>query len=301
MLHPSRSQRFGVLGSVIVRNRPRFPLPPGLRRSLRFLAPPLALAAAALLIFGPGLAPSQADAATLLYPNLQALPPSDLRFDGIKQADGRTHWVLRFSAVVWNAGEGPLELRAAYINADGQTVVAQKVFDRGGHYLEFQAGNFVFHPSHDHWHFERFAAYELWPRAEYDAWLASGRRVGGPRWLGSKTTGQGESVCMRDDDLIRDLPGSPDNKQYRDCGWADQGISVGWADKYDYRLPDQWIDCGTDFPPDGDYVVRLVADPFNEIYESPDKADWSRESQEANEAVTYFSQQGGFVRVVGGR
>lgn len=280
---------------MINRNQRRIRLPSRPCRSLRRLASPLALAAATLLAVAMVALP-RAEAASLLYPNLKALPPSDLRFDGIK-VDGVTHWILRLTAIVWNAGEGPLELRAAYINGDGQTVVAQKVFDQTGHYLEFPAGTFVFHASHNHWHVERFSAYELWPRSDYEQWLASGRQVGQPRWLGSKTTGQGESVCMRDDDLIKNLPGAPDFKQFRDCGWASQGISVGWSDKYDYRLPDQWIDVGTDFPPDGDYVVRLVADPFNQIYESPDKADWSRESQDVNEAVTFFSQQAGFVRV----
>jgi 3-mercaptopyruvate sulfurtransferase SseA len=45
----------------------------------------------------------------------------------------------------------------------------------GGGVTESPVGTFVFHPAHDHWHFEHFAAYELWTRDAYDAWLASGR------------------------------------------------------------------------------------------------------------------------------
>ena len=261
----------------------------------RLVRAPLALATASLCAAAVVSLPGT-QAASLQFPDLKVLPPSDIRFDGIK-IDGTTHWVLRFTAVTWNAGEGPLELRAAYIDPVGQTVVAQKVFDGTGHYIEYEAGHMVFHPSHNHWHVERFAQYELWTRWEYEQWLASGRQVGAARWYGSKTTGQGTSVCMRDDDLIKELRGTPDNKRYRDCGWSSQGISVGWSDKYDYRLPDQWIDCGETFPDDGEYVVRLVADPYNQIYESPDKSDWSRESQDANDAVTYFSHKGGYVKL----
>jgi hypothetical protein len=69
---------------------------------------------------------------------------------------------------------------------------------------------------------------------------------------------------------------------------------VGWADKYDYSLPDQWIDLGTtSYLLDGNYVLRSVADPKNRIYESANKNDTSRESQETNAAVTFFRVSGG--------
>ena len=45
--------------------------------------------------------------------------------------------------------------------------------------------------------------------------------------------------------------------------------------------------------PDGQYVLRSVADPLNKVYESPGKADSSRESAEDNEAITLFGVQKG--------
>ena len=42
---------------------------------------------------------------------------------------------------------------------------------------------------------------------------------------------------------------------------------------------------GAERPPDGEYVLRIVADPNNHIFESEGKTDPARESQEANEYV----------------
>jgi hypothetical protein len=38
---------------------------------------------------------------------------------------------------------------------------------------------------------------------------------------------------------------------------------VGWGDTYRYYLVDQWIDLGTSSLPDGQYILRSVADPSN--------------------------------------
>ena len=38
---------------------------------------------------------------------------------------------------------------------------------------------------------------------------------------------------------------------------------MGWGDTYGYYLVDQWIDLGTSSLPDGQYILRAVADPSN--------------------------------------
>ena len=247
---------------------------------------------AALLVLA--LSSTSAQAATRLYPNLKTLPPRDLRFDRADvdpNGGGVMHNVLRFSNTVWNAGPGRLEMRGT-IDPETHTGAAlQRVYEDSGGYTEFAAGSFYYHPAHDHYHYDDWGRYELWTKTGYEAWLASGRTEGSPI-VGSKTTS-----CMIDEEFIRNVPNQPYPPVYGTGGcFPDseghmvQGISPGWGDTYDYFRFEQWIDLGAEGTlADGQYVLRSVADPLNKIYESPEKEDPSRESQEDNEAVTEFA------------
>ncbi|HEV2126630.1 MAG TPA: hypothetical protein VGW38_28050, partial [Chloroflexota bacterium] len=181
------------------------------------------------------------------FPDLRALPPRDFIFDRVR-IGGETHHLLRFTAAVWNAGSGPLELRGVVPGSSRNSiVVVQRVYDTAGRVEEQPVGSFVHHPSHEHWHFEQFAGYELWSRTAYDLWAAGGR--GEPLYRGSKTTG-GEGFCVRDSEPLQSLPRLlrawvvPPRPVYDECGPTIQGISVGWVDVYPYFLPEQWIDLG---------------------------------------------------------
>jgi hypothetical protein len=244
------------------------------------------LLAVVLLMSRP--ADSRADSSA--YPDLRSLPPTHLLLD-TAEIEGTDHHVLRFSAIIENVGPGRLELRGA--SSAGRTMVTQRIPDGAGRITELPVGEFVFHPAHQHWHFEHFADYELWTRAAFEAWLASGRSAGQPGWRGSKTTGQGESFCVRDSLQIEVSAEVSDSPAYDDCGREFQGLSVGWADAYPFSLPEQWIDLGDTPLPDGEYVLRVVADPLNLIYESPSRSDPARESPEANEAVIAFMVRNG--------
>jgi hypothetical protein len=83
---------------------------------------------------------------------------------------------------------------------------------------------------------------------------------------------------------------------YDACDAQLQGISVGWADTYPFYLVEQWIDLGETKLADGHYVLRVVADPQNVLFESEDGEASDRESSEANEAVTVLDVQGMIVR-----
>jgi hypothetical protein len=232
---------------------------------------------AAALLLAPG-----AVAATSLYPDLKTLKPADLRF-GTETINGTTHKVLRFSNTVWNAGQGRLELQAETVGASSK--VYQRIYDDAGGYTKVHVGDFVYHPSHNHFHVENFAEYELWTRVDYDRWLSSGQ--GQAQRRGTKTT-----FCLMDTYRVQALPGSPSSAYYNQCGQALQGISVGWGDKYSNRLPEQWIDLGTEsyYLLDGKYVLRSIADPKNQLYESG-------EGQQANAGVTFFTVQGRKITV----
>ncbi|MDX6609618.1 MAG: hypothetical protein QOF85_1543, partial [Solirubrobacterales bacterium] len=270
----------GVRKSIAVKKRSSFAL----------------LLLSALLL---ALSAAPAKAATLLYPNLKTLAPRDLRFDNADvDASEATvmHNVLRFSNTTWNNGPGKLEMRALIDSKTKTGPATQRVYDDSGGSTDFAAGNFYYHAAHSHYHYDEWGRYELWTKADYDAWLASGKTKGTPT-VGSKTTS-----CMIDEEFIRSgVPNQPYPEVYGTGGcFPDsqgkmlQGISPGWGDTYDYFRFEQWIDLGPSGSlPDGQYVLRSVADPLNKVYESPGKADPSRESAEDNEAITLFGVQKG--------
>ncbi|MBI2953616.1 MAG: hypothetical protein HYY30_04830 [Chloroflexi bacterium] len=221
------------------------------------------------------------------YPNLRTLPPQDISLGTITVGGERRH-VVRFTNTVWNAGEGPLELRGVFAV---EMQAFQRIYSEQGMFTDRLAGEFIFHPAHNHWHFEDFARYELWTKSAYDEWLASGRSLGEPEWLMSKA-----SFCLFDTFRISNLPSSPRFRVYpATCGLELQGISVGWADVYDSTLEEQWIDVGTTPLPDGEYVLHSVADPLNRIHESPRGSDPTREGEEDNEAAVGFAVMGGRI------
>jgi hypothetical protein len=224
-----------------------------------------------------------AQEAFFLYPDLRPLPSQFVLVDFL-QLNGETHYVLRFTATIWNTGQGPLELRG---ESDPDHNAFQRVYDQSGGYTdESVSGGFVFFEPHQHWHFENFAQYQLWTKGDFDQWLASARTQGAPTWQGSKTTGQNESFCIRDSQPVQDIPGSPVAPAYNVCDQDLQGISVGWGDTYPFSLPEQWIDLGPRDLPDGVYVLRVVADPQKVL----DQGDRDNVAPYADEALTVFQR-----------
>jgi len=164
--------------------------------------------------------------------------------------------LLRMSTATANIGQGPLELRGSTTHPDGTQDVLQRVFENDGAYKDHLAGEFVYHPEHDHIHFEGYAEYNL-----REVTVDNG--VGDVVATGGKT-----SFCLIDlDDYDLSLPGAPRSARYESCGNR-QGLSVGWEDIYHRTLPDQWIDI-TDVPI-GTYWLEVVADPDNRILEADD-------------------------------
>lgn len=210
--------------------------------------------------------------------------------------------VLRFSNTAWNAGQGPLHLVAKNDRARKKTQVFQRIYaaqTATGPYDERHVGTFEYHPGHSHFHFGDFAAYQLYLAAEWDAWDRAGRQGTEPglRGRGNKTT-----FCIVD--YVRLAGGLP--QTYSTCNPNVQGMSVGWGDTYQYTLADQWV--VLDDPAhvqdgrlkDGTYVLRSVADPRNQLFESDNKGDVAREGALDNEATTRFSVGGGQIQILGG-
>ena len=263
-----------------------------MRKTVVLLA---SMALAVLLASGVALlsaTPEARAAPNYLYPNLKTLKPTELQDSGTAKINGTRHDILRFTNKVWNSGQGPLELRGKTVTTstgEKKTRVFQRIYDGSGDYTSKAVGVFVYHRSHNHFHFGDFAEYKL-------RRLSSGdNNEPVIRIEGAKTT-----FCVMDTLMQANLPGSPDSPAYNWCGEKRQGLSVGWADAYGWQLPGQFIDLGrarsgTPPLPDGKYLLRSVADPENRIYESPNRRNESRESRVKNSAKIYFRVEGGTV------
>jgi hypothetical protein len=215
----------------------------------------------------------------LLFPDLYTRPPTDLFFD-VVEIEGTWHQVLRFTNRILNGGMGALEVRGS---AEGGQV-EQRIGREDGSYVDRIAGVVIHHPTHNHWHFESVMAFEVWERAAYERWLASGRAHGEARWRHAKL-----SSCLLDSEFALELPHTPGAPVYDERCVPDlQGVSSGWIDVYDWTLPDQRVVLDHVLLADGHYVLRSVADPENRIWESPGGADQALESPQANESVAYF-------------
>jgi hypothetical protein len=119
------------------------------------------------------------------------------------------------------------------------------------------AGCMLFHAGHDHWHIDASAGYQL-TRAQDAEPIVEQNKV---------------SFCLRDSDRIR--AGQGQRRHYGECSRNRlQGITVGWSDLYDARLPGQALELPPRLP-DGDYCLRLQADPDGMLRESEESDNGS--------------------------
>lgn len=190
-----------------------------------------------------------------LRPDLSPMPPLDLTLS--ETADGRT--LLSFSTTYYNHGRGPLELVAdpetRGLAEDIERIVFQRIYRPDGSYRDKNAGEFLWHQEHLHYHFADFISYDL-----------EAVRVEGevPDLSGLKTK---STFCIRDISKITlKLANAVPDAEYEICGKELQGISVGWGDTYFFNYPDQNLDV-SDLPP-GTYKLTFVVNPeklFDEV------------------------------------
>jgi hypothetical protein len=186
-----------------------------------------------------------------LQPNVQPFPASQPAL--VRDAAGRTQ--LIFSTTSWNSGAGPLELIAGARDSTSlKQDVYQRVYLSDGNFYDRLAGTFVWHPEHNHFHFEDYAVYTLQP---FNA-------PGGSARTGSKTT-----FCIIDTTPVNtSLPGAPPSAVYTTCNPDVQGMSVGWGDTYGRNLAGQSIDFTAN--PSGDYKLMIEIDPKKRLLEIDD-------------------------------
>jgi phosphohistidine phosphatase SixA len=188
----------------------------------------------------------------LLLPDLQTLAPTSIIYQVIRRNEIE---LILFTNTIVNAGSGPLEIEG--IHEDGKTSVIQRIHSVDGSFVEQHAGEFVYHPTHNHWHFGNFARYEIWsltPTGEFDTLISVSDKV---------------SYCLRDNyPVYPNLPNASPHGAYTICEVGTQGISVGWVDVYAFDTPGQTIDIT--YVPAGVYALRSVTDPNNQLWEADD-------------------------------
>jgi hypothetical protein len=185
-------------------------------------------------------------AADALLPDLVMLPLTEFHLD---QDNGRP--TLRFSASVENMGAGPFEVtgsRPGTGTADMSVIQTVHHADGGKENIPTDAVmRFSVFDHHDHFHVQDFEGY----------WLAP---------VGAAAAGRGnkEGFCIEED--LRHNGQVP--KGYGDCGedhpellTVQQGLSVGWVDRYAWNLDGGQFIYLDDLTLPGEFCVSATADP----------------------------------------
>jgi hypothetical protein len=197
--------------------------------------------------------------------------PGSSCFDSEMAEDG-ARTCLRFDQIIANRGAGPAEIgfnvpTGATPTEDTAFPVAQRIYRSNGSFADRPAGTVNYHAIHGHYHYSSFANALLWPSNK------KGARLGTQPVAAAHKV----SFCMADIriDAWGEKGDGPRKYIAPDClfpqasdGVTDefrQGINNGWADVYDWYIPDQYIEVTG--VPNGYYRLEFCADPFNEIEE----------------------------------
>jgi hypothetical protein len=204
-----------------------------------------------------------------LRPDLVALPARDVH---VAYHAGKRK--LRFESGLGNVGDGPIEVRPNQARKcpPGKHNASQFFYrdvNRNGRYnprIDTQtarrsAGCMVFHPYHDHWHFEAASRYTLIKPDRPRMNTVARRKM---------------SFCLRDSTRVPARFGTWNYREaYGACSrYSPQGISVGWVDVYQSFLAGQAVR----FPRrmgNGLYCLRIEVDPQNQLVENDDENNTS--------------------------
>lgn len=233
------------------------------------LAGVLGVLVAALLTAAPATAEDPGDGAAQpggrLLPNLRVLRAADLHI-----VRNGTERKLRFESGLASVGDGPIEVRPNRLKKcpDGKQHSSQFMYrdvNGNGRYdvdvdteaARRSAGCMLFHPYHDHWHFEAASRYTIAKAKRPELVKVAQRKM---------------SFCLRDSRRVPAHMGAFDYaERYGACSRnSPQGISVGWVDVYQSYLAGQAIRLPRRMG-DGLYCLRIKVDPQDQLLETDEK------------------------------
>lgn len=225
--------------------------------------------------------------AYLFDPELPATESSSCYPEEIIEQGARR--CLRFDQIIANLGQGPLELHYRLNGIATDQQLRQRIYRSNGSFSDRLADNYEFHPTHAHFHYKGFAQSRLWASDSSGQKLGAGPvRVGRKNgfcaidianvWWGRKGDA-GRNYYFPNCHLPENGAGEPALRQ---------GISVGWADVYNWYLAGQYIEVSG--LADGYYLLETEADPNDTLVEG-DETD--------NTSTTLIQLCGNRAEVVG--
>ncbi|HEX2240755.1 MAG TPA: lysyl oxidase family protein, partial [Actinomycetota bacterium] len=190
--------------------------------------------------------------------------PEEMIEDGARRC-------MRFDQIIANVGDGPFELRYRMDGLGTEQNLTQRIYHSDGKFTDRLADVYEFHAAHAHFHYANFAQSLLW----------RSNREG--EKLGSKPVVEGKKngFCMIDvenvgfgekGDAARTYYFPRCNAPTETEGsnvYMVNGISVGWADVYNWFLADQYLEVSD--VEDGYYLVETVTDPARTVVESNER------------------------------
>jgi Lysyl oxidase len=205
------------------------------------------------------------------------------------------HRCLRFSSGVGSLGPGRFEVYGASaipVAVSGGPLF-QVVHRSDGTTTEREAGQFVFHQVHLHYHVLDLAEFPLYRVGPGHTLTPAGQGLKEGFCLGNSKLFDWHSFAQDevDPNTIDNCEPSPhpnEETQLPDGSWRFyEGIANGWEDVYTWATSGQFVDFAGN--PDGEYLLRMVVNPQHAFLET----DYGN-----NEAYTYFRVTGHDVHVL---
>lgn len=200
-----------------------------------------------------------------LYPDMRTVVPRHLQ---LVHSNGRD--ILRFSNGIANTGAGPWAIRPFFdLTVEPPVTRAiQEIRNSDGEVvLEHGAGEYVFHPTHNHWHIGDVAQFEI-HAPSLDPEDGPSEDVLGENSV--KVT-----FCLIDWYALEG--NSPTSeREFWDCSRSYQGVSAGWVDQYHHATPGQDLDLTG--VADGTYYLVSTANPEGVFLEADytNNTAWTR-------------------------
>jgi len=162
---------------------------------------------------------------------------------------------IRFTTTIVNIGDGPFEVKSRRISTDSSEAYQNIYNDFGDVSNSKRIGEFVFHPTHNHYHLDNVATYSIYQG------LDDGTQG---KYSQQLTTSNKVSFCM--EDTIPLNPTVEGSQRFTKCNTDVQGISPGYADVYADYLPDQDLNVN-DLESDTVYYLEVNVNPKRNFIE----------------------------------